>query len=366
MISKRGTLFIALFIALVTVSSGYALPEYQVKYQQTCALCHHAPTGGGMRTLYGAQFFSYTDLPVSKLDFAEMERVKPQLNDNIQFGFDLRGLFYLQNDFEDSDQPSQGTDHNQFVLMQADAYISAKLSDQAHVLLDFSRNGVQEGYALFRGLPMTGVVRAGKFMPSYGWRFADHKLFTRRFLDYGGTRGAGPKSYDSGVELGFYPEGWDITVGIFNGVANSNGKATVARIARRHTLGGLNLSIGGSYRLEDWGNASESDQFYGSFYGANLGRLTFLGEVDWLDMQTQGYVMTQQLRYMIRNGVYLNTYYEFFDSDLDIKAGNYWRTRFTADIIPRGYYSITPAFEWNHDPNGDEYGIGEVQLHVWL
>ncbi len=319
-----------------------------------------------MRTLYGAQFVSYTDLAAKTLSLEDIERVKPRINESLQVGLDLRGLYYAQDDLKKNDSTRLQQDDNRFVLMQASFYLAYTLSEPTQVCLDVSNRGLQEAYALFQGLPMSGVVRVGKFMPAYGWRFADHKLFSRRFLDYGGSQGAGTKAYDTGIEIGFYPQSWDMTLGLINGVAGTHGRAMLARLARRITVGTLNTSLGGSYRVEDIGDMKHSPQFWGAFYGMHWSRWTFLGETDMVDESTAGVVATHQLRCMAKRGLYFNVYYEFFDPDLDHQTGFYWRTRLSSDVIPRGYFSLTPALEWNHDDRGDEYGTGELQLHLWL
>ena len=38
-------------------SPASCVPRYSVQVDQSCALCHTNPTGGGQRSLFGAQFF---------------------------------------------------------------------------------------------------------------------------------------------------------------------------------------------------------------------------------------------------------------------------------------------------------------------
>lgn len=360
-------LWILMLTLVLAVPQVQALPEYQMKYQQSCGLCHYNPTGGGMRTLYGAQFFSYTDLPANPLGFEEIERIMPKLGEQLQVGADFRGLYVVQNDLdEEIETPGDG---NMFVLMQADAYFAYTFSDKTLVHIDISDNGTQEAYAMFSGLPLSGVVRVGRFMPSFGWRVPDHTLYTRRFTGYGSLQGPGPLAYDTGLEVGIYPEGWDVTVGVVNGIPASDGKAVLGRVAKRIILGSLNLSVGASYRMHDVGGIGDSENHSGAFYGAHWGRWTFIGETDYLDRPTldeTGLVSMHQLRYMLKRGLYANAGYEWYDNNLDQSGGYYWRGRFSLDYIPRGYVSFTPSIEWNHDPSGHEYGLGFVQFHLWL
>jgi hypothetical protein len=358
--------FVLLLMMAALCQNLLALPEYQMRYLQSCGLCHFNPTGGGMRTLYGAQFVSYTDLPMKTLSLEDIEKVKPRINEDLQVGLDLRGLYYAQNDLKKNDSARPSLDDNRFVLMQASLYLAYTLTERATVCLDFSNFGLEEAYALFQGLPMTGVVRVGKFMPSYGWRFADHKLFVRQFLDYGGLQGPGTKAYDTGVEIGAYPQGWDMTLGLINGTAATQGKAILGRVAKRATIASVNASLGASYRAEDIGDWRHSPQFYGAFYGLYWNRWTFLGETDVLDESVNGLVATHQLRWMATRGWYWNIYYQYFDPDVKHQTGYQWSTRLSSDILPRGYFSLSPAIEWDHDSGGYEYGTAEVQVHLWL
>ncbi|MBD3165788.1 hypothetical protein GF324_04260 [bacterium] len=351
---------------LLLATAGLATPEYAQRYNQTCGLCHHNPTGGGMRTLYGAQFFSYTDLPVKPMTFEEVEKVQPKLSENVQVGADFRGIYWNRNDFDGSDDDAG--DSNDFQFMQADLYVAYMVSDKSLLYLNVSDNGTREAFAQFRALPFDGTIRAGRFTPAFGWKFPDHTIFTRRFTGYGFLEGASAASYDTGVEAGIYPQGWDATVGVFNGGRDA-GKTVVARLAKRLEFNPFKMTLGGSYRYEDWGGGGDFfPTSYGGFYGLQWGRLAFLGEVDAIEetADVMGLVSTQQLRYMLQRGIYLNSWYEYFDPDMDTASGWFWRARLGVEYIPRGYMAISPSFEWNRDDTGAEYGLGVLQLHLWF
>jgi len=335
-----------------------ATPEYAARYNQSCGRCHQNPGGAGMRTLYGARFVSFTDLPWTTLEFDEIERIQPMVSDNIQIGADARTLYYSADD---------GT--NSFITMQGDIYLAIQPNDKTMVYFDKGLSRNYEAFILLRGLPGEGFLRAGRFVPTFGWRFADHKTFTRRFLGYGGESGAG--GYEDGVEAGFSPEGWDFTLSVTNGavlnvVDVNRGKAVAARAARRFTLGGMNWTLGGGYRYAELGGVNGPNlRHAGGFWGVNRGRFTLMGESDAILEDNTSIVSTTLLRFRVRQGVYTTATYDYYDPDIDLKTGHYQRVRLAADLVPRGYLALTPAVEWNHSPDR-EYLIGEVQLHFWF
>jgi mono/diheme cytochrome c family protein len=60
--------FFLMILLLILVSTATAIPRYSAQYNQSCILCHVDPSGGGARSLYGAQFFAYTELATQGLN----------------------------------------------------------------------------------------------------------------------------------------------------------------------------------------------------------------------------------------------------------------------------------------------------------
>jgi len=364
------------FIVLTTVvlmigtSMTFALPEYMVEYNQTCALCHHNPTGGGMRTLYGSQFFSYSDLPMKPKSFEEIQSILPKAGDALQYGFDLRSLYVFGHGYDDDE--NMQTQGNEYVLMQGDVYFAYALNDATSAVIDVSLNGIEEAFANFSAWNGKLRLRSGKFKTSYGWGWVDHTTYVRRFLDYGSLQGPGSRTYDSGFEGGFYNDRWDATLGVVNGLRGTNGNAYYTRLARRFGNNTFSATLGLSGRSDDLGGGGFSPMHYGAFYGADIGPFTWLGETNLAEEieGTNAFITTQQLRYMIKRGLFLHGWYEFYDPDLDKQSGFAYRYRLGLDIIPRGYIGITPIYEWNHEEldgtGSNEFGQLLLQLHLWL
>ncbi len=356
-----------LIIVSISVSNVSATPEFAVQYKQTCQLCHHNPTGGGMRALYGAQYFSYMDLPWKPFkDFEELEQIQPKLNDNFQIGVDFRSLYW--NDIGETESDPDG---NSYLTMQGDLYFAFMPSDKTFIYVEKGLTSHFEAFAQFQGLPMAGVIKAGRFVPNYGWRFSDHKSFVRDALGFSAypTKGT-PLVEDSGIEIGFYPMEWEFSLALTNGAPSTidadDGKAVTARTAARFSLFNANVTIGGSYRYNQIGLSSPDLRFGGGFWGLNHGRLTYIGESDWILRNGKtGYVTTHKVDYRIRQGWDVSYSYDFYDPDIDLKEGIATRSRIASNLYLTGYLELIPAIEFNED-NNIKYTTTELQLHVWF
>ncbi len=370
MIKKTIPWICLLLLALLVIANPnlYAIPRFSAEANQACQLCHHNPGGAGIRNLYGAQFYSYSKLPMNKIeDFGKIGEINPQLNEFLQFGVDFRSMFHgswMEEEFED----------NSFLTMQGDFYLAITPSDRTLVFLEKGIGRAFETYVLFQGLPHSSTVRMGRFIPSFGWRFADHKAFVRDYLGFSQFPQKGPSLVeDSGIEMGTYRTGWEWSVAITNGGADiidsNEGKAITSRAAVRTNFGSLNLTLGGSYRYADIGIPEPLQRYGGAFWGINLGKLTYLGEADVMVNGGTALVASHILGYEIRDGIRINGHYDFFDSDIEYTTGYAYRAKLSTEMFLTGYLEIVPAIEWNYEEISDvitEYGIGEIQLHVWF
>lgn len=354
-------LFLLLAIVAFFATSALSMPEFAVRYNQSCQLCHVNPTGGGMRAMYGAQFFSYMDLPMKELaDFGKLDSINPTIGRHFQIGIDFRSLYFSSGDTLTG---------NSFVTMEGTLYTTIAPTDKTLVYLSKSIHGSFEAFALIQGFPLSAVFKAGRFIPAYGWKFVDHNSYVRSRLGYGQGQGA-----ENGVEYGFYPLDWESSIALTNGspgiIDGNRGKALTARALKRLVLGDLNMTGGMSWRYAEVelgkGQAIRGlRRNGGAFWGINWGAFTYLGEIDRIVTEKHELVLTHSLGYMIKRGVILSTQYDFHDPDLDIKNGYAWRSRIGANIYPTGYLELLPGFVWEHGPTG-EFGTGELQLHVWF
>ena len=114
---------------------------------------------------------------------------------NITIGTDFRELFIAAT-ANAPEAPPQG-----FFPMQGDIYLSFQLDPKFLLYYDRGMSNTYEVFGLANVLPWDGYVKAGRFVPSYGWKFDDHTMFVRSEEGF-----APPGNSDGGVEVGFSPK----------------------------------------------------------------------------------------------------------------------------------------------------------------
>ncbi len=348
-------LLVATALTALVSQAAVATPRYSVRYGQSCHLCHVNPTGGGQRSLFGAQFFSYTDLAMKTLSFDELDRVDPELTDQVQIGFDLRTLY------TGADEPGTNT----FLAMQGDVYLSVQLSETWFAQFDEGLRDDYEVMATGHVLPANGYVKAGRFVPPYGMRIADHTAFVRERLgfDYAWK--------ETGLEIGFHPEPIDVAVAVTNGntllLDGDEMKAVTARGDVRTSALGANLWIGVTGRWNGHPDLPD-DRIAGGYGGLAAGPVTVLGEVAFRRFRTDALVTFVELAALVSRGVTIRAEYDFHDRDVDETSGadNMWVLG--AEIVPRGYLQLIGNVRLRR-PTDDavpDVAEGDLQLHLFF
>ena len=180
---------LALLVVAAVAGRAAAYPQFQLSKDQTCSGCHISPAGGGLLNEQGlntaaalAQFGTAPEFMYDKI----------KLPDWLMLGGDFRGAYgFLQ-------APQR------YIVgfpMQADIYASAVWNAfRVYVTGGYQpavyNNGAatfrppwsREHYVMWQSKPgeSEGIfIRAGRFMPVFGLRNAEHDDYTRRF---GGTQ----------------------------------------------------------------------------------------------------------------------------------------------------------------------------------
>lgn len=352
-------------LALVLSLSGNlkALPEYGTHYGQSCQLCHVSATGGGMRNGYGAQFFSYTELPVHTMSFDALDSLQASLGDKIRFGFDFRDLYYYSRP---SNSPS--LDQNSFVTMEGNFYVAFTPSDHAAVVFEKGLYNGYEAYAQINAGLGKPFVKVGHFMPYFGWQVEDHRTFTRRFTGFGGETGVGNR--EDGIEGGVIGEHWELTGAVTNGASVTSidpntGKAVTMRAASRFKALGIPMTVGTNWRYLEFGkSAGPISSMGGVFYGLDAGPVTWLGEADVINQATGGYAWSNLLSWKIKQGWYLKQAVDVYTPDRSISGNEWYRSRTALTWVPTGYLSIEPGIEYLKNPI-DKTLTADVMMHLW-
>jgi hypothetical protein len=191
----------ALFIVGILFGAtavAHAYPQYQLSRDPTCTGCHISPSGGGQLDENGLMVAASTATYGGKAEFMYGKLDPPSW---LLLGGDLRGAAGM-------------TDNGSFQAaaypMQAEVYASIRKS---HLSLELTGGlrAPQDGgsalhvpwsrqhYVMYRqhpDSPFGFYVRAGRFMPVYGLRLAEHPVYTQR---YGGLPLYG-EAYGGAVE----------------------------------------------------------------------------------------------------------------------------------------------------------------------
>lgn len=331
-----------------------ATPRYSVLYNQSCVLCHVDPAGGAARSLYGAQFFAYTDLAMQRLPMDELSGVQPMLNDQVQIGFDARSMFF------GTDKPATNT----FMQMQGDLYLIFQLSPQWTFFLSKGLYAGFEVYGMGHFLPWNGYLKAGRFRPPLGMYPADHKAFVRERL------GVDFNWAETGVEIGFHPQRFTFEIAATNGNTafqdNNEAKAITARADVRFPVGPVNFWLGATGRYNEV--TGETDQIVGGYGGLAFRRFILTGEVDYRDFQKQQLASFLEAAYVLQRGLTIKVEHDFHDPDVDIESGSENMYGIGAEIVPTGFLQLIPNVRFHDIQPVDEadYYEAEIQFHLFF
>jgi hypothetical protein len=185
---------VLLAAAALALSSGHvaAEPMFLSKGFPRCTSCHYSPTGGALLNDVG-RVMSHTQLPTfpaggpSAFDSRDDEQaflwgLMGELLDPVRLGIGLRPSYLHFR------SPGVTSDRN--MLMQADlqgAWQSRRVTLYGSVGRRVEGTTASFGsYEHWAAFEVGGGVRlrAGRYLPAYGVRFADHTYFSRRSLGF--------------------------------------------------------------------------------------------------------------------------------------------------------------------------------------
>jgi hypothetical protein len=342
------------------------MPRYSARYEQKCALCHVNPSGGGLRTPYASQYLVPEEIAWSTPEKSLLEGIDPQIAERILIGTDFRTIYTYANE----DVPGAVAD---FFQMQGDIYINFQMDDELSLYYDQGISSSYELFGMWQGLPLTGYVKLGRFIPSYGWKFDDHTMFVRSDLGF-----FPPTNSDVGVEFGVSPKRFDVQFAVVNGnrgsMSDDNRKfATVLNAVLRGHTGPFGWSAGAAGY---WDDGDEANFGTGGTFGyLTWRRITWLAQVDWTldDPQgvghTTGFVTSSEATYQVRRGLELLATYDFFDPDFNQESGAKTRWGGGVFVMPRPFLTLqalvrSTTFEAGMDVAGADYWETVIQFHL--
>ena len=361
------SLLVALVLACVfpALRAG-AVPRYAARYEQNCLLCHLNPSGGGMRSAYAVRDLVPKEIAMSGGSPAMLAELDPKLGKNLSIGADLRQMFFAAT-ANSIHAPPQG-----FYPMQGDIYLAFQADPKLLLYYDRGFSNTYEAFAVAHFLPWDGYVKAGRFVPPYGWKFDDHTMFVRNDLGF-----APPANSDAGVEVGFAPKLAEVQVALLNGnrggtLDDDRRLAMAGNLSTRFRIGPVSglAGVAGYSRpgfFEDWNTA-------GVFGYLSTANVTWVGQGDFTRRDppfgpaVSGAVTSHELTVLLRRGVELKATYDFFDPDRDVRSGSKSRWGAGVTVMPRPYF-VAEALYRNTDidrgPAFDarDFDEGVFQLH---
>ncbi len=325
---------------VLTTGVAHAEPRFAARTGADCQLCHVNPSGAGMRNDYGRNVYAANVLPLTTkageiaptidLSWEPMEGV------GVSAGADMR-IAFLQVDTEYVIDPATNEVFRlptilSFFLMQDDLYAAVELGEKWSFYLDYGvASGSMESFALYRPGVADSYVKAGLFMPPYGLRVPMHRTYIREE-----ALGLEPNLRDAGIELGAFPGPLEISVALINGLGGGEGFNPDSKFAvtgRADVSGGgqkLRGTLGVSGWFEPGGEVDLDDNdlrtydIRAGFYAmASTGRFTYLTEWDWrrttdraAGTQVDMFVGYNELDVLIRQGLDLQLFFEYWDPDI--------------------------------------------------
>jgi hypothetical protein len=370
------TLLSVLFL-LLFVSESYSLPRYALRMGGTCADCHVNPTGGLMRNS-GGWMFGKNVLPMERP--SKEFPMSDKLNENIQFGMDIRGngLLYM----------TDSTKRIDFQKMTGSVYTNVDLSEKisAFARYDFIWQ-IWEAYAIAHILPNDGYIKGGSFTPNYGIRLDDHTAYTR-----GGdlgliTPGASkrglifdPRYVESGVEVGQYISDFAL---ITASVGNSHSPnifvtdpSYTANLLLYPTVSDVAaLMFGGSVAIFKQQTFAGSTvrfpevQMYGGYAGIGIGDFTLMGEYDiannYVKQDSASTALMIEAAYSLVKGLDAVVRYDRFDPLTSRENDDISRLIVGFEFHPYSFVEIRPQYRFQMEHPSIMNDTFLVQFHLW-
>ena len=182
----RAATILALAVAWLYARPAHAYPQYQLSHDVTCTGCHLSPAGGGLLNENGLAVAESESWKGGEPEFLHGKLPEPAW---LTLGGDIRGA---------AGAVDNGAMGGAGYPMQAEVYASAGargftvnatgglrrpqeggsaahvLWSREHYLMWQQHAGGNDGF----------YVRAGRLMPTYGLRLAEHIAYTQRFGGY--------------------------------------------------------------------------------------------------------------------------------------------------------------------------------------
>lgn len=370
---------VLLLLGPLTTFQSFALPRFASRTGAKCESCHINPSGGGMRQAFGVQY-GRESLPVPTWsEQFGIDDFSTKLSEVVSIGADFRTLYFYQQNPDTGTPPKPVKASNAFFQMQGNLDLSFRLAKRVVVYLAkglYSSDTYNdfEVFGLLNILPANGYVKIGKFVPNYGTKMDDHRIYVR---NYTGFSPEFVRPELTGAEVGVLPGPFSITAGLFNsvdgfGIGTGNDKALLGRMEGMFKISEeVHLGVGANaFTKKDPGEVRNT--LYGAFGSLTFENLTVLGEADLMERtlagnKTTGIVTFVEGDYVITAGLDLKLGYDFYDPDRDLKTGSKSRYTLGCEFFPIAGVEVRPLYHFVKDQptdfKNDEF---DLMVHFYL
>ena len=354
----------AVFFCVAFSSPTSAEPAFAVRTGYACSTCHVNRSGGGLRTSFGS-IYAQTVLPRRLLQFRQENNLlaaNPDARFNI--GGDFRGQ-YLTIASDDS------ADVSSFEVPEANLYaqvrlIPGKLSVYVDEKLGPSGASSRELFGLFEFGRGNGYVKAGKFLPPFGWRLPDDASFIRQFSGFAYS------NPDTGVEVGFEPGKWSIHLAATNGAggAGDDNRSKQVSMLTVRRIGKGRIGVSASNNLPQGARVTQT----GILGGFHSGRLSLLAEADWRETDAAGVESRRLIGYfeadiLLSRGLNLKLTHDWLDPDVDISTDAQTRSSIGIESIPIPFLQLRYFVRFRDGPPqtlGARDNSVEIEAHFFF
>jgi hypothetical protein len=316
-----------------------------------------------MRTLYASQQLVPQELAWSPSTPESLGGFDPHIAPNVTIGTDFREIYFSNN------RPSGPRG---FFEMQGDLYLAFQLDRRTTLYYD---RGIESSYELFACHYITPglYLKAGRFVPSEGWKFDDHTMFVRADLGF-----SPPAVSDVGLEMGTAAGGLDAQVALLNGnrggtLDNDRELAGAVNAVYRLRAGPANLALGATAYHQP--GTSLTVDVAGAYAYANWRGFTWVGQADFewtkpaVGASARALATSHELSFLLRQGVELLATCDHFDPETDRDSGMKWRFGGGLHTMPTSYLVLEALYRANRVESGPAlsegaFDEGVLQLHV--
>lgn len=332
-----------------------AEPYIAVRTGYKCSQCHVNQTGGGKRTDFGL-IYARTRLPWKVIRSpAGSSSFDGRLSQSVSLGANLRVAELLTREHTSSlgeTVPSSSvtdfTEANLYIEAEVVPEVATFYADQT--LAPNSSN--RELFGILMDSRRHAYAKVGRMLLPYGFRIIDNDAFIRSRTGYNYSRSA------TGLELGWDPG----PLALVANLTDDDLSVTGSTVFRR-------FQVGGAFAR----NTTHGNDFVvGTFGGVNFGRLTMLGEVDFISGGDVDQLATlAELNYLITQGFNAKFTYEVFDRNYDVSIERDGQERYTLGVEPfimqfvqlRAFYRINRFIPQNAAQNQDQ---AILEFHVFF